>query len=40
MSEGKLAGIISIGDVVKEKAVQQEIDIQHLTDYITGKYPG
>ncbi len=40
MSEGKLAGLVSIGDVVKAKARQSEVEIRHLTDYITGKYPG
>jgi predicted transcriptional regulator len=40
MAKGKLAGIISIGDIVKAKARHQEFEIRHLTDYITGKYPG
>jgi CBS domain-containing protein len=40
MSKGKLAGIISIVDVVRAKARHQEFEIRHLTDYITGKYPG
>ena len=37
---GKLAGIVSIGDVVKAKAKLAEVEVRHLTDYITGKYPG
>ena len=39
MSEGKLAGILSIGDLVKAKARQAEFEIHYLTDYISGKYP-
>jgi CBS domain-containing protein len=40
MEKGQLAGIVSIGDLVKAKARQAEIEIRHLTDYIMGKYPG
>jgi CBS domain-containing protein len=40
MDKGKLVGIVSIGDVVKAKCRQSEVAIRHLTDYITGKYPG
>ena len=40
MSHGRLVGIVSIGDVVKAKAREAEVEIRHLTDYITGKYPG
>jgi CBS domain-containing protein len=40
MSHGRLVGIISIGDVVKAKVREAEVEIRHLTDYITGKYPG
>lgn len=36
---GKLKGILSIGDVVKARARQAEVEIRYLTDYITGKYP-
>lgn len=39
MSEGKLAGILSIGDLVKAKARQAEFEIRYLTDYISGQYP-
>jgi CBS domain-containing protein len=39
MSDGKLAGILSIGDCVKAKAEHAEVAIHYLTDYITGKYP-
>jgi len=37
MKEGKLAGIISIGDVVKEIIDEQRSTIDHLSGYITGK---
>lgn len=38
LEEGKLAGLISIGDVVKAIIDEQESTITHLSDYITGKY--
>jgi len=34
----KLIGIISIGDVVKSIISEKEITIEHLKDYISGKY--
>jgi len=37
VKEGKLAGIISIGDVVKEIIAEQRSTIDHLSGYITGK---
>jgi CBS domain-containing protein len=40
LDRGKLAGIVSIGDVVKTRAQHAEVEIRHLTDYITGRYPG
>ena len=40
LSHGQLAGLVSIGDVVKAKVRHAEVEIRHLTDYITGKYPG
>jgi len=37
---GKLAGIISIGDVVRQLSSDREAHIKYLTDYIAGSYPG
>ncbi|MEJ2057529.1 MAG: CBS domain-containing protein [Desulfofustis sp.] len=36
---GKLAGIVSIGDVVKAQLTVHEVHISYLKDYIEGKYP-
>lgn len=36
ISDGKLAGVISIGDVVKSVIAEQEMMINHLSDYIYG----
>jgi CBS domain-containing protein len=36
--DGKLAGIISIGDVVKAVIIQQKVTIENLENYIMGKY--
>lgn len=38
LDKGKLAGIISIGDVLKAIIAQQGTVIQNLQDYIMGKY--
>jgi CBS domain-containing protein len=40
VNAGKLVGIVSIGDLVKQRAAEREVEIRYLTDYITGKYPG
>jgi CBS domain-containing protein len=37
--DGKLVGVVSIGDIVKAIIGQQKIAIAHLEDYIMGKYP-
>jgi CBS domain-containing protein len=38
MQKNKLVGIISIGDIVKSIIAQQKIAIDHLENYIVGKY--
>jgi CBS domain-containing protein len=35
---GKFVGLISIGDVVKSTISQKDILIDHLSEYIGGKY--
>jgi CBS domain-containing protein len=37
MDQGKLAGLISIGDVVKALIADQEFTIEQLENYITGQ---
>jgi len=40
VEDGRLVGLVSIGDVVKGLSVDQKAEIRYLTDYITGRYPG
>jgi CBS domain-containing protein len=40
LAAGRLAGIVSIGDVVKHISAERHVEVRYLTDYITGKYPG
>ncbi len=35
--EGRLIGVVSIGDVVKAQIADKEFMIEQLTDYISGK---
>ena len=37
VDEGRLVGVISIGDLVKFISKQQAFEIKYLTDYITGR---
>jgi signal-transduction protein with cAMP-binding, CBS, and nucleotidyltransferase domain len=40
VDKGKLGGVVSIGDLVKQISQDREVEVRYLTDYITGKYPG
>lgn len=40
IDKGELTGLLSIGDVVKAKTTERDVEISYLTDYIEGKYPG
>ena len=37
---GRLVGIVSIGDLAKQISHDRSFEVQYLTDYISGKYPG
>ncbi len=37
VDDGKVVGVVSIGDIVKYKSRQQDFQIQYLTDYITAR---
>ena len=39
LDEGKLLGMISIGDLVKNIIAEQQFTIQQLEFYITGEHP-
>lgn len=39
VDQGRLIGLVSIGDLVKQVAKDRKFHIQYLTDYICGKYP-
>jgi CBS domain-containing protein len=38
--QGRLTGIVSIGDLVKEIVSDQQEELHHLDAYIRGQYPG
>ncbi len=38
LDQGKLVGLVSIGDAVKALVREQRIIIEHLDNYISGKY--
>jgi CBS domain-containing protein len=40
MRDGALAGVVSIGDVVRHLSREREVEIRFLKDYISGRYPG
>lgn len=39
IENGKLCGMVSIGDCTKWISRDQDFSIKHLTDYIKGRYP-
>jgi len=39
IDDGKLAGLVSIGDVVKAQLTVQHVQIHYLKEFIEGKYP-
>lgn len=39
LDDGQLAGIISIGDCVKQVSREAKAQVENLQNYITGKYP-
>jgi len=38
LEQGRVAGIISIGDIVKAKLSDSAFEVHHLRDYIMGRY--
>ncbi len=39
MEDGELAGLVSMGDLVKSQLTHMKTENRHLKDYIEGKYP-
>ncbi|MFN2373646.1 MAG: CBS domain-containing protein [Cyclonatronaceae bacterium] len=39
VDDGKLVGIVSIGDLVNAVITEQKVEINYLKNYITGSYP-
>ncbi len=39
IESGKVAGIISIGDIVKAQVKDLHVENRYLKDYVSGKYP-
>ncbi len=40
IAEGRVVGVVSIGDLVRSVSQNQEYEIRLMVDYITGRYPG
>jgi CBS domain-containing protein len=39
MNDGKLIGVISIGDIIREEVSEAAVENRYLKDYIAGVYP-
>ena len=39
MNNGRLSGIVSIGDCVRQKMLEQRIELENMTEYIRGNFP-
>ena len=39
IDNGRLAGLVSIGDAVKALLTVQDVEIRYLKEFIEGKYP-
>lgn len=39
MQDGRISGVISIGDLTRWVSIKQEGELRKLVDYITGRYP-
>ena len=40
VDDGKLCGLVSMGDLVKSQLKHVKVENRHLKDYIEGRYPG
>jgi signal-transduction protein with cAMP-binding, CBS, and nucleotidyltransferase domain len=40
IEEGRLVGVVSLTDCVEQLAEERKVEIRHLTNYITSRYPG
>ncbi len=40
IADGRVVGMVSIGDLVRRASRHQEYEIRLMVDYITGRYPG
>ncbi len=39
MDDGKLVGVVSIGDIIREEVSEAAVENRYLKDYIAGVYP-
>ena len=40
IADGRVVGVVSIGDLVRSASRHQEYEIRLMVDYINGRYPG